>query len=198
MTADLFNRNRTWAVRKEQADPGFFRRLSRQQAPEYLWIGCSDSRVPANEIVGLDPGELFVHRNVANLAIPTDLNFLTVLAYAVDALRVRHIIVCGHYGCGGVQAALRPKQHPIVDAWIEPLRAAAHDEARHLQVIGSEADRVNALCEINVRRQVMNVARTTVVRDAWACGQSVAIHGWIYGLADGLLRDLDVTISAPS
>lgn len=198
MIARLLKGNRNWAVAQKRQDPAYFQRLSRQQAPDYLWIGCSDSRVPANEIVGLDPGELFVHRNVANLAIPTDINFLSVLAYAVNVLRVRHIIVCGHYGCGGVQAALEDSRHGIIDHWLEPIREIHRRESGRIERIRSASDRVNALCEFNVQMQVANVAKTTLLRDAWAEGQEIAIHGWIYGLADGLLRDLDVTVSGKS
>jgi carbonic anhydrase len=190
---DLFTANRNWAIAKRRADPDFFTRLSRQQTPEYLWVGCSDSRVPANDIVGLDPGEIFVHRNVANLAIPTDINFLSVLAFAVNALRVKHVIVCGHYGCGGVKAALEDSRNGIIDHWLEPVRETRRAHDGHLTPILHGPDRVNALCEFNVQAQVSNIANTVIIRDAWAKGQSISIHGWIYGLADGLLRDLDCT-----
>jgi carbonic anhydrase len=192
---DLLRNNRAWAVRKQTADPDFFRRLSNQQTPEYLWIGCSDSRVPANEIIGLDPGEVFVHRNVANLAIPTDINFLSVLAFAVNVLRIKHVIVCGHYGCGGVRAAFADSRNGVIDHWLEPVRQVLRAKQPHLEAIHHEADQINALCEFNVAAQVAAVADTTIVRDAWANGQTLAIHGWIYGLADGLLRDLDVSRS---
>ncbi len=198
MIHDLLTNNRAWAVRKQQDEPDFFRRLSHQQAPDYLWIGCSDSRVPANEIVGLDPGELFVHRNVANLAVATDINFLSVLAFAVNVLKIRHIIVCGHYGCGGVRAALADTRNGVIDHWLEPVRETYLSQRRHIDAIRHDEDRVNALCEFNVQSQVASVARTTIVRDAWTRGQELAIHGWIYGLSDGLLRDLDVSITAPS
>lgn len=187
-------RNRAWAAGKTRVDPDFFRRLSLIQRPDYLWIGCSDSRVPANEIVGLDPGELFVHRNVANLAIPTDINFLSVLAFSVNVLKIKHIIVCGHYGCGGVRAALADSRNGVIDHWLEPIRETRRCNCQDIDTIPAEEDRVNALCEFNVRDQVKNVARTTIIRDAWARGQSIAVHGWIYGLSDGLLRDLDVTV----
>lgn len=197
MVAELFGNNRRWAIGKQRADPDYFRRLSRQQAPQYLWIGCSDSRVPANEIVGLDPGELFVHRNVANLAIPTDINFLSVLGFAVGVLQVRHVIVCGHYGCGGVRAALQDNRNGVIDHWLEPVRETYRRRRPRIDPIVHEPDRVNALCEYNVQAQVASVASTTIVRDAWDRGQDLAVHGWIYGLADGLLRDLDVTVEGP-
>ena len=197
MIEDLFTANRKWAIAKRGDDPDFFQRLSQQQSPQYLWIGCADSRVPANDIVGLDPGELFVHRNVANLAIPTDINFLSVLAFAVNVLKVRHIIVCGHYGCGGVRAALHDERNGVIDHWLEPVRETYRCQCDHIDPIRHEADRVNALCEFNVQAQVANVGKTTIVRDAWTRGQDVAVHGWIYGLSDGLLRDLDVSVGAP-
>lgn len=193
MLSDLLKNNRAWAVRKQTADPTFFSRLSEQQSPEYLWIGCSDSRVPANEIVGLDPGEVFVHRNVANLAVPTDINFLSVLAFAVNVLQVKHVIVCGHYGCGGVRAAFSDSRNGVIDHWLEPVRQVYRSERAHIDAIRNNADQVNALCEFNVSAQVNQIAHTTIVRDAWGCGQELAIHGWIYGLSDGLLRDLDVS-----
>lgn len=196
MLSDLLANNRAWAVGKQNEDPGYFRRLSSQQSPDYLWIGCSDSRVPANEIVGLDPGELFVHRNVANLAVPTDINYLSVLAFAVNVLNIRHIIVCGHYGCGGVRAALADTRNGVIDHWLEPVREVYRIAQHHIDAIRHESDRVNALCEFNVEAQVECVAKTTVVRDAWARGQDLTIHGWIYGLSDGLIRDLDVDHSS--
>lgn len=195
MISDLLQNNRAWAVQKQAADPDYFRRLSSQQTPEYLWIGCSDSRVPANEIVGLDPGEIFVHRNVANLAVPTDINFLSVLAFAVNVLQIKHIIVCGHYGCGGVKAAFHDSRNGVIDHWLEPVREIYRAECTHIDAIRHSSDQVNALCEFNVISQVTSVARTTIVRDAWGRGQALSIHGWIYGLADGLLRDLDVSLN---
>ncbi len=195
MLGELMHNNRVWAARKTEQDPNFFRRLSKIQRPDYLWIGCSDSRVPANEIVGLDPGELFVHRNVANLAIPTDINFLSVLAFAVNVLKIRHIIVCGHYGCGGVRAALADSRNGVIDHWLEPIRETRRVQCEHIDCIHGEDERVNALCEFNVKDQVGNVARTTIIRDAWARQQPIAVHGWIYGLSDGLVRDLGVTIT---
>lgn len=192
----LFANNRRWAAQVQTADPGFFARLTAQQAPEYLWIGCADSRVPANEIVGLLPGELFVHRNVANLVIHTDLNCLSVLQYAVDLLRIRHVIVCGHYGCGGVKAALERQPHGLVDNWLRHVRDIQQRHRETLAAIPDEVGRVRKLCELNVKEQVLNVGNTTIVQDAWERGQGVVIHGWIYDIADGLLRDLDVCIAS--
>jgi len=194
MLTDLLNNNRSWAVKMLSMDPGFFRRLASQQTPEYLWVGCSDSRVPANEIVGLDPGEIFVHRNVANLAIPTDINFLSVLAFSVNVLKIKHIIICGHYGCGGVKAAFQDGRNGVIDHWLEPVREVYRNERSHIDAIRNASDQINALCEFNVAAQVRSIAKTTIVRDAWSRGQALAIHGWIYGLADGLLRDLDVSV----
>ena len=186
--------NRAWAARMVASDAEFFRRLERQQAPEYLWIGCSDSRVPANEIVDLAPGELFVHRNVANLAPPQDANYLSVLQYAVDALKVRHIIVVGHYGCGGVSAAVDGKRRGLVDHWLHPIREVFHDHRRELEAIADERARLERLCELNVIRQVRNVASDIILREAWARGQEVSVHGWVYSLANGLVKDLEVTM----
>jgi len=190
----LFANNRAWADDMVSRDPDFFTRLSRQQAPEYLWIGCADSRVPANQIIGLMPGEIFVHRNVANVVVHTDLNCLSVLQFAVDVLHVKHVIVCGHYGCGGVQASVSGSRFGLIDNWLRHV----HDVAlKHANVLASlnEADRVDRLCEFNVIEQVANVAQTTVVRDAWQRGQVLAIHGWVYGLKDGLAHDLKATVS---
>jgi carbonic anhydrase len=172
--------------------------LSQQQSPEYLWIGCSDSRVPANEIVDLHPGELFVHRNVANLVVASDLNMLSVLQYAVEILRVRHVIVCGHYGCGGVRAALRRVELGLIDNWLEPLRRLVDQHAADLAAQGGEAAQVDRLCEINVVRQAANVAQTPIVQGAWRRGAGVSVHGWIYGLTNGRLRDLGCTLSGPA
>lgn len=197
MIEDLLRRNIAWAAGKARIDPEYFRRLSAQQAPEYLWIGCSDSRVPANDVVGLDPGELFVHRNVANLAPPQDANFLSVLQYALEVLRVRHVIVCGHYGCGGVRAAVSGKRHGLIDHWLAPIRAEYERErGRYTQILDAEA-RVNALCEANVLAQVRELARNPFVQDAWRRGQDLALHGWIYSIKDGLIRTLDATIGPP-
>ena len=186
----LFKRNIEWAAERKRDDPDYFRRLSGLQAPEYLWIGCSDSRVPANVITGLQPGEVFVHRNVANLVNTGDLNCLSVLQFAVDVLHVRHIIVCGHYGCGGVRAALEDQRHGLIDYWLHPIRDLAERHASLLSGIPDHAARIDRLCELSVAAQVRQVADTPIVGDAWARGQTLAIHGWVYGLDDGLLRDL--------
>ena len=189
--------NRAWAARKVAADAGFFRRLASQQSPEYLWIGCSDSRVPANEIVDLDPGELFVHRNVANLAPPQDANYLSVLQFAVDVLKVKHIMVVGHYGCGGVAAAIDGKRRGLVDHWLHPIRETFHRHRGELEALPEGSLREDRLCELNVMRQVENVAADVFVQDAWARGQSLHIHGWVYTLANGLITDLGVTVTGP-
>jgi carbonic anhydrase len=194
MLSHLKASNRAWAERMRSADPEFFRRLERQQAPEYLWIGCSDSRVPANTIVGLDPGQLFVHRNVANLAPPQDANYLSVLQFAVDVLKVRHILVVGHYGCGGVAAAVDGQRRGLVDHWLHPVRELAHEHRHELDALG-ERPRLDRLCELNVMRQVKNVASDVFLQDAWARGQSVSVHGWVYSIANGLVTDLEVTVS---
>ncbi|HET9634688.1 MAG TPA: carbonate dehydratase [Gemmatimonadaceae bacterium] len=193
----LFDNNRAWAAKITKQDPTFFARLSAQQAPEYLWIGCADSRVPPNDLVGLLPGELFVHRNVANVVVHADLNCLSVLQFAVDALKVKHVIVCGHYGCGGVRAALRDDRLGLVDNWLRHVQDVRWKHQRELDAIPTEQERHDRLCELNVIEQVTNVSQTTVIRDAWARQQPVAVHGWIYDLKDGLLRDLDVTITHP-
>jgi carbonic anhydrase len=186
----LFANNRAWAAEMTRQDPGFFSRLSGQQAPRYLWIGCSDSRVPANQIVGLLPGEMFVHRNVANVVVHTDLNCLSTVQFAVEVLRVGHIIVCGHYGCGGVLAALREEKLGLVDNWLRHVQDVRGKHRAELDALETEAQRHNRLCELNVLEQVANVCQTTVVRDAWARGQELAVHGWVYDIRDGLLRDL--------
>ena len=195
MLDDLKARNRAWAQRMVTADPGFFKRLEGQQAPEYLWIGCSDSRVPANEIVDLDPGELFVHRNVANLAPPQDANYLSVLQFAIDVIKVKHVMVVGHYGCGGVHAAYQAKPLGLIDNWLRHVQDVMHSHDALLSKIRDEAERLNRLCELNVIEQVLNVSRTTIVQNAWGRGQELAVHGWIYGIGDGLLRDLDICIA---
>lgn len=192
--SELFANNRAWAAEMTLSDPAFFQRLSNQQSPQYLWIGCADSRVPANEIVGLHPGELFVHRNIANVVVHTDLNCLSVLQFAVDVLRVRHVIVCGHYGCGGVLAALRDERLGLADNWLRHVQDVRSKHEVELRELTTPAERHDRLCELNVREQVINVAQTTIVRDAWARGQAVTIHGWIYALRDGLLRDLGVWV----
>ncbi len=191
----LFNNNREWAQRTVERTPDFFQRLSAQQFPEFLWIGCSDSRVPANEIVGLLPGELFVHRNVANLVVHTDLNCLSVLQYAVDVLKVKHVIVCGHYGCGGVRAALNRDRLGLIDNWLRHVQDVAEQHSQLLTPIEAFPTRVDRLCELNVIEQARHVCQTTIVQEAWGRGQSLAIHGWIYGLHDGRLRDLGVSTS---
>ena len=191
--AELFDRNRAWARRITEREPGFFETLSRQQSPRYLWIGCSDSRVPANEIVGLLPGELFVHRNVANVVVHSDLNCLSVLQYAVDVLGVEHIIVCGHYGCGGVRAAFDRKTFGLIDNWLRHVQDV-HEEHREAIAAAGELA-VDRLCELNVIEQARHVTSTTIVQDAWRRGQSLTLHAWVYGLRDGLLRDLGFTVS---
>ena len=198
MTLDhLKANNRAWAARKVAADADFFKRLERQQAPEYLWIGCADSRVPANQIVGLLPGELFVHRNVANLAPPQDANYLSVLQFAVDVLKVKHIMVVGHYGCGGVAAAVDGKRRGLVDHWLHPIREVADEHRVELEAIDVPRVRLNRLCELNVIRQVRNVASDVFVQDAWARGQPLHVHGWIYSLSNGLVTDLNATVHGP-
>lgn len=190
---ELFERNRRWAEATEQREPGFFSRLLKQQEPQYLWIGCADSRVPANELVDLLPGELFVHRNVANLVVHSDLNCLSVLQYATDILRVRHVIVVGHSGCGGVSAALNNRRAGLVDNWLRHVQDVRDRHKAWLDTVPAES-RVNALCELNVVEQVLNLCHTTIVRDAWHRGQPLAVHGWFYGLYNGLLRDLRMTV----
>jgi carbonic anhydrase len=191
----LFANNRVWSQHIREQDPEFFLKLSRQQAPSYLWIGCSDSRVPANQLVGLPPGELFVHRNVANVVVHTDLNCLSVMQFAVDILRVQHIIVCGHYGCGGVRAVLCQERLGLVDNWLRHVQDVRQKHESRLLAFPELAQRLDRLCELNVIEQVLNVCHTSMVRDAWQRGQSLAVHGWIYGLKDGLLRDLDTTVT---
>ena len=193
----LFENNQAWAESIKAQDPDFFRKLSQQQSPQYLWIGCSDSRVPANQIIGLLPGEVFVHRNVANVVAHTDLNCLSVLQFAVDVLKVRHIIVCGHYGCGGVRAALRGDRLGLADNWLRHVRDVSDKHAAQLATAGDEALRCDRLCELNVIEQVRNVCQTSIVGDAWARGQELTVHGWIYAISDGLLRDLNVCITQP-
>ncbi|HET7456737.1 MAG TPA: carbonate dehydratase [Gemmatimonadaceae bacterium] len=195
---NLFDNNREWAAAMTRQDPEFFVRLARQQAPDYLWIGCSDSRVPANEIVGLPPGDLLVHRNVANVVVHADLNCLSVIQFAVDVLRVKHIIVCGHYGCGGVLSALRDDRLGIVDNWLRHVQDVQWKHHEQLDELDTEARRHDRLCELNVVEQVLNVSQTTVVRDAWARGQEVAVHGWVYDIRDGILHDLDVVVTSPT
>src|SRR5437773_2323384 len=197
MLEHLKANNRAWAERKVSTDADFFKRLERQQTPQYLWIGCSDSRVPANEIVGLDPGELFVHRNVANLAPPQDANYLSVLQFAVEVLKVRHILVVGHYGCGGVSAAVDGKRRGLVDHWLYPIREVFDQHREELEAIADEHSRMNRLCELNVVRQVRNVASDVFVQDAWSRGEELSVHGWVYALGTGLVTDLQVTVGGP-
>lgn len=191
---DLLSNNQYWSESLNARDPDYFARLAQQQHPKYLWIGCSDSRVPANEVVGLMPGELFVHRNVANMVVATDMNLLSVLQFAVDILKVEHIIVCGHYGCGGVKAALDHREYGLIDNWLRSLKGMRFqyaDRFKHL----TPAQEIDLLCEINVKRQVTNVCHTTIVQNAWHRGQALSVHGWIYGLDNGLITDLAVSIS---
>ena len=190
---ELLQRNRVWAADVTAGDPEFFAKLARLQSPQYLWIGCADSRVPANTITGLTPGEVFVHRNVANLVVHSDLNCLSVLQFAVDVLGVKHVIVCGHYGCGGIQAALDGERHGLVDNWLRHVQDVAD---KHAERISASATPHDDLSELNVIEQVVNVCNTTIVGDAWSRGQSLTVHGWIYGIGDGLLRDLGVSVSA--
>jgi carbonic anhydrase len=194
---DLFAHNREWAARMEQERPGFFTGLKSQQSPRYMWIGCSDSRVPANQITGLEPGEVFVHRNVANVVVPTDLNCLSTIQYAVDMLKVEHLMVVGHYGCGGVNAALSGTRVGLADNWLRHIKDVASRHKPLLDTTDAE-HRVSLLCELNVIEQVVNVAQTTVVQDAWARGQSLTLHGWVYGLSDGLIQDLHMTVDSPA
>lgn len=193
---ELFKRNRAWAEGIRKVDPDFFAGLARQQSPEFLWIGCSDSRVPANQITGLAPGEVFVHRNVANLVVHTDLNCLSVLQFAVDLLKVRHVIVCGHYGCSGVHAALTSQKVGLAENWLRHVQDVRANHAAELDAIREPGARERRLCELNVIEQVRHVCEATVVQDAWNAGRALAVHGWIYGVEDGLLRDLGCTREA--
>lgn len=193
---NLLERNREWAQRVGEEDPDFFERLSRQQAPEYLWIGCSDSRVPANQIIGMAPGEVFVHRNIANVVVHTDLNCLSVIQFAVDVLKVKHILVVGHYGCGGVHAALHRARLGLADNWIRHVTDVADKHDASLNTFADDELRHDRLCELNVLEQVVNVCQTTIVRDAWARGQPVTVHGWVYTLRDGRVHDLGVDVDA--
>jgi carbonic anhydrase len=192
---NLFDNNRSWAEKIRAQQPDFFDKLSHQQSPEYLWIGCSDSRLPPNDITGLLPGELFVHRNVANVVVHTDFNCLSVMEYAVVVLKVKHIIVCGHYGCGGVQAALRNSELGLIDNWLRHIRDVYYKHGTRLAQITEESQRWARLCELNVIEQVNNVSNTTIVHDAWKRGHDLTLHGWVYSLNDGLLRDLNVCIT---
>ncbi len=197
MLDTIFEQNRAWAAERDRQDPGFFQRLAAQQAPEYLWIGCSDSRVPANQICGLDPGEVFVHRNIANLVYEGDRNCQAVLHFSIAVLKVRHIIVCGHYGCGGVKAAIGEPQPDVLQGWLSPIRDLAASNLNRLARESSDETRLDRLCELNVIRQVGVLTQLPVIREAWADGQPLAIHGLIYGLSDGHLRDLKCSVAGP-
>ena len=192
----LFENNRAWAADMTRQDPDFFRRLSTQQSPHYLWIGCSDSRVPANQVVGLVPGEMFVHRNVANVVVHTDLNCLSAIQFAVDVLRIEHIIVCGHYSCGGILAAMQDNKLGLIENWLRHVQDVRAKHRAELDALETESKQHDRLCELNVIEQVVNLSRTTVVRDAWSRGQALTVHGWIYALSDGLLRDMDVSVAS--
>lgn len=192
---NLFEQNREWAERVKESDPDFFMKLSKQQSPEYLWIGCSDSRVPSNQIVGMLPGEIFVHRNIANVVVPSDLNCLSVIQYAVEVLKIKHIIVCGHYGCGGVKAAMENREHGLIDNWLEHIRDVYRTHSEKIDAIDDENKKLDKMCELNVIEQVINVCNTTTVRNAWKSGQELAVHGWIYGIEDGILQDLDICVT---
>jgi carbonic anhydrase len=194
---NLFENNRRWAEEIKTEDPHFFEKLSSQQQPEYLWIGCSDSRVPSNQIIGLMPGEVFVHRNVANIVIQTDLNCQSVLQYAVELLHIKHIMVVGHYGCGGVRAALEDTQHGLIDNWLSSLKDIYHAHRDQFESLRTEEERVDLLCELNVKAQVANVCHTVIVQNAWREGLPLQVHGWIYDVQDGLLQDLKVTVKGP-
>ena len=193
----LFENNARWAQAIKEEDPSFFEKLAKQQAPEYLWIGCSDARVPANEIVGLLPGDLFVHRNIANVVVHTDLNCLSVIQFAVDVLKVKHILVTGHYGCGGVRASMRDDQLGLIDGWLRTIRDLYYEHREYISTFPTEEAQVDRMCELNVIQQVANVSHTTIVQNAWHRGQPLAIHGCIYGIKDGVWKNLDVTISGP-
>lgn len=194
---DLFANNRAWADEVKRVDPQFFEKLAGQQSPEYLWIGCSDSRVPANQIVGLDPGEIFVHRNVANVVVHTDFNCLSVLQYAIDVLKVKHVIVVGHYGCGGVKAAYENADNGLIDNWLRNIKDVLNHNRERINSLPEGEGRVDLLCELSVISQVANVCHTTIAQNAWARGQSLSVHGLVYSLRDGLLKDLGCTVSGP-
>jgi carbonic anhydrase len=195
--SELFARNRRWVAEVTETDKAFFTRLANQQSPEYLWIGCSDSRVPANQIIGLAPGEVFVHRNIANMVVHTDLNVLSVIQFAIEQLKVKHIIVVGHYGCSGVKAAMQNKRLGLADNWIRHVRDVQQKHEHYLGHVMDDEDRLDKLCELNVIEQVIHVSQTSAVNEAWARGQSLTVHGWIYGLHDGLVRDLGVSVDSP-
>lgn len=191
----LFEQNRKWAEKVKESDPDFFRKLSRQQNPEYLWIGCSDSRVPSNQIVGMLPGEIFVHRNIANLVVPSDLNCLSVIQYAVEVLKIKHIIVCGHYGCGGVKAAMEKDEYGLIDNWLHHIRDVYRAHNTEIDAIDDPSSKLDKMCELNVIEQVANVCNTTIVKNAWKSGQELSVHGWIYSIENGILQDLNVCVT---
>ncbi|NQY37581.1 MAG: carbonate dehydratase [Alteromonadaceae bacterium] len=193
----LFNNNQQWAEKIKQNDPDFFKRLSQQQSPEYLWIGCSDSRVPANELLGMQPGEIFVHRNIANQVVHTDLNCLSVIQFAVDVLKIKHIIVCGHYGCGGISAALDGERHGLIDNWLQHIKNVYRFHKEQLDAIKDKTERTNLMCELNVIEQVANVCNSTILLNAWKKKQEITVHGFVYKLHDGILKNLDVSTSSP-
>ena len=189
---NLFEQNREWAEKVKESDPDFFRKLSMQQNPDYLWIGCSDSRVPSNQIVGMLPGEIFVHRNIANIVVPSDLNCLSVIQYAVEVLKIKHIIVCGHYGCGGIKAAMEDREHGLIDNWLKHIRDVYRAHSSEIDAIEDDKLKLEKMCELNVVEQVANVCNTTIVRNAWKSGQKLSVHGWIYSIENGILQDLNV------
>jgi carbonic anhydrase len=192
----LFDRNEVWARKMKEADPDFFSKISKQQTPEYLWIGCSDSRVPADQVIDLLPGQLFVHRNVANIVVQTDLNCLSVIQYAVEVLKIKHIIVCGHYGCGGIKAAMENQEHGLIDNWLRNIKNVYRFHKTEIDSIQNKDDKFKRLCELNVVEQVSNICHTTIVQSAWNTGKEVTVHGWIYCLEAGLLTDLNTCISS--
>jgi carbonic anhydrase len=192
---ELFDRNLAWAASMKENDPDFFSRLSKQQAPDYLWIGCSDSRVSANQIVNLPPGEVFVHRNIANVVVHTDLNFLSVLQFAIEVLEVKHVIVCGHYGCGGIKAAMEDQEHGLIDNWLRHVKDVIRLNAEKFSGLSDDA-RYKLLCELNVKEQVTNICNTTIAQNAWERGSDLSVHGWIYNIEDGILKDLDASVPA--
>lgn len=192
---NLFEQNQSWAERVKKSDPDFFINLAKQQNPDYLWIGCSDSRVPANQIVDLLPGQIFVHRNIANLVVHTDLNCLSVVQYAVEVLKVKHIIVCGHYGCGGIQAAMENKEHGLIDNWLRHIKDVYRLHKSKVDSLPTQKEKLNLMCELNVWEQVSNLCNTTIVQNAWKTGQELAVHGWIYNIEDGILRDLNICVT---
>ncbi len=193
----LFEKNKDWSGKLKKSDPDFFKRLSQQQNPDYLWIGCSDSRVPANQIVGMLPGQIFVHRNIANIVVHTDLNCLSVIQYAVEVLNIKDIIVCGHYGCGGVQAAMEDLPHGLIDNWLQNIKDVYRKHRTKIDNLENRQDKLHAMCELNVVEQVKNVCHTTIVQNAWNSGKELAVHGWIYSIEDGRLQDLNVCVTSP-